>query len=142
MDEQSGFSLQNLPYGIFSTDRLQKRIGVAIGEYVVDMKMLSEEGILRHISFDTTTLQGETLNAFAALGKDIHRSVRGRLQALLSKDTELASELRDDNERRARVLVPAADVTMHLPMDIGDYTDFFVGLYHAKNVGIRPIGSF
>jgi fumarylacetoacetase len=131
---ESGFSLQNLPYGVFSTAVLDRRIGVAVGDQILDMRAMSEEGMLDDLQFDTETLLEPVLNAFASQGKDAHRRLRQRLQRLLAQDSDLPSELRDSPGRRNKVFISAAEATMHVPMSIGDYTDFFVGLYHAQNV--------
>jgi fumarylacetoacetase len=132
--DDSDFSLQNLPYGIFSTENLDRRIGVAIGDYVLDLKALAQDDIFAFLNFDSVTLEATTLNAYASLEKNVHRNVRKLLQEILSQDTPLGSVLRDHTIRRERVLVPLASAKMHMPMQIGDYTDFFVGLYHAQNV--------
>ncbi|KAJ9602219.1 hypothetical protein H2200_013339 [Cladophialophora chaetospira] len=129
--ETSDFSLQNLPYGIFSTDNSDPRIGVAIGEYVIDLKILAEEGVLGNLGSGGDTLKQSTLNAYAALGKDVHSRVRQTLQRLLEKDTQSGDALRDNQPLRDKAFVPLSNVRMHLPMVIGDYTDFFVGLHHA-----------
>jgi len=128
------FTLANLPYGVFSSNSSEHRIGTAIGEYALDLKKLAQEGIFSDIPFDPTTLESATLNNYAALGRDVHRKVRSFLQELLRVDTSHGSILRDNPERIQRVLIRLCDVTMHLPMEIGDYTDFFVGIYHAQNV--------
>lgn len=133
--EDCDFSLQNLPYGVFSIGDSEPRIGTAVGEYALDLKALAQDGVFSSISFDSTTLTHPTLNAYAGLDKKIHREIRGFLQDLLSKDTKNGHLLRDDKIRRERGLIPLSAVTMHLPMTIGDYTDFFVGLHHAQNVG-------
>ncbi|RFU31445.1 hypothetical protein B7463_g4871, partial [Scytalidium lignicola] len=140
IDNNSDFSLQNLPYGIFSTEGSGRRIGVAVGEYILDMKALVQEKLLDQCKFDTSTFEHETLNAYAAVGKDAHREVRSILQDLLSKDTSLGPTLRDNPKRREKILVPMNKAQMHLPMNIGDYTDFFVGQYHAQNCSdmLRP----
>ncbi|KAK6371289.1 hypothetical protein LTS17_009020 [Exophiala oligosperma] len=131
--EDSDFSLRNLPYGVFSTDGSKPpRIGIAIGDHVLDMSVLAADGVFDDIGFDVKTITGETtLNSYAAQGKDVHSKVRKRLQDLLEKETKLGSLLRDNQGRRARALVPMNSVKMHLPMAIGDYTDFFIGLHHA-----------
>ncbi|KAH8897752.1 Fumarylacetoacetase [Thozetella sp. PMI_491] len=134
ISQDSDFSIQNLPYGIFSFDGSDPRIGVAIGEYVLDMRALAQDQVFADLGFDTSTLKEARLNKYADLGKPVNRSVRERLQQLLKRDTEVASVLRDNPERRQKVLIPISDVQMHLPMEIGDYTDFFVGLHHAQNV--------
>ena len=135
IDNNSDFSLQNLPYGTFSTSAdPQPRIGTAIGQYVLDLKALAQDGLFSPIDFDSSTLEGQTLNEYAALDKRVHREVRKLLQDLLSADTTNGPSLRDNNARRERTLVPIEDVKMHLPMAIGNYTDFFVGLHHIENV--------
>lgn len=135
-DKGSDFSLQNLPYGIFSTENSPARIGVAIDEHVLDLGVLTEGGVFDDLDFDVTALQQLTLNAFAALGRRVQSRVRQRLQALLKEDTELADVLRDNHALRDRALIRQSSVSMHLPMAIGDYTDFFVGLHHAVTVSV------
>lgn len=134
VQDDSDFPLGNLPYGVFSTDGSNPRIGVAIGDSVLDLKVLAEEKVFADLKFDATTLAGSTLNAYASLGRGVHGEVRRRLQQLLEKDTKLGDVLRDNKSRREKALVPLSSVKMHMPMNIGDYTDFFVGLHHAENV--------
>ncbi|KAJ5611969.1 hypothetical protein N7528_009074 [Penicillium herquei] len=138
----SGFSLDVLPYGIFSTRALDARIGVAIGEYVLDMKALAQDGAFRGIEFDQSTLEAAILNPFASTGQHVHQQVRKRLQDLLAQDSSLGRELRDDQDRRERLLIRRSEVKMHLPMSIGDYTDFFVGPHHAQNFVIDKTPTF
>lgn len=132
--DTSDFSLQNLPYGVFSTNGDAARMGVAIGDWVLDLKVLAESGIFDDLKFDVATLKSSTLNAFAALEKRIHFGVRERLQQLLAKDTKLAYLLKDNKAVHDKAFYSLQDVQMHLPMDIGDYTDFFVGYHHAVTV--------
>ena len=134
LDPDSGFGLQNLPYGVFSTDKEPPRVGVRIGEFVLDLAVLESHGVLgvpgagRQPVFDHASL-----NAFMALGPDVWHAVRGHLQELLS--TEGSPALRDAETLRQRAIVPLAEVTMHLPAEIGDYTDFYSSRQHATNVG-------
>ncbi|KAK5194672.1 hypothetical protein LTR92_005916 [Exophiala xenobiotica] len=130
-EETSNFSLQNLPYGVFSIKGSKPRIGVAIGDYVLDLTVLAEEGVFDDLDFDITTLKQSTLNEYAALAKSVHSGLRHRLQKLLEKDTRSGKVLRDNQGLRDKALVPLDSAKMHLPMIIGDYTDFFVGLHHA-----------
>jgi fumarylacetoacetase len=134
----SDFSLHNLPYGIFSTDTDPvHRIGVAVGDHVLDLKRFSQTGGLDgHLDFDTSTLEQTTLNEFAALGRPVHKKVRQFLQEVLGEGTNLPFVLRDNVEQRRRCIVPLNKVQMHLPMRIGDYTDFSVGTYHIQNVSV------
>ncbi len=132
--ETSDFPLQNLPYGIFSTKDTAPRIGVAIGDWVLDLKLLAQEGVFDDLRFEVKTLQQPTLNAYAALEKRVHSEVRHRLQKLLEKDTELGNVLQDNPPIRDKAFFRLNNVQMHLPMVIGNYTDFFVGLHHAVTV--------
>jgi fumarylacetoacetase len=132
--DDSDFSLRNLPYGVFNTPGSGPRIGVAIGNCVLDLKLLAQEQVFEDLEFDVATLEEATLNAYAGLGSNVHGKVRRKLQQLLEKDTQLGHVLRDDQQRRKRCLIPLDNVTMHLPVTVGDFTDFFIGLHHAKNV--------
>jgi fumarylacetoacetase len=132
--DDSDFSLRNLPYGVFSATDSGPRIGIAIGEYVLDVKVLAQEQVFDDLDFNIATLEEPTLNAYASLGKYVHGKVRRKLQQLLEENTQLGDVLRDNQQRRKRCLIPLDSVTMHLPVVVGDYTDFFIGLHHANNV--------
>ncbi len=125
------FPIQNLPFGIFSTDgRIDPRVGVAIGDQVLDLSVLSAVGLLG--SLDRAVFAAPRLNAFIALGRPAWREARRRLQALLS-DQDPA--LRDNPALRQQALVPMAEARLHLPIDIPGYTDFYSSKEHATNVG-------
>lgn len=130
--EPSGFSLFNPPLGIFSTELLPPRFGVAIGKYVLDFKSLVIESLLAHLNIDWSQVNFATLNNYAALGRSRHRTIRKPLRKSLISDTQRGSLLRDHPQRRQCLLVLRASVTTHLPMRIGVYTDFFVGVHYAK----------
>lgn len=142
VQESSDFSLQNLPYGVFSSDKdgNDPRIGVAIGDWILDLRVLAQEGVFQDLNFDVKTLESPTLNAYAALSKTVHQGVRQRLQKLLEKDSQLGHLLKDNKKVHDRAFFPQKDAQMHLPMKIGDYTDFFVGLHHAVTVRSSQIG--
>lgn len=124
----SPFPIQNLPYGIFTPPPGgPPRAGVAIGDYVLDLAVLEADGLL-----DSDYFAAPTLNAFMAAGRPAWRATRARLQALLDQGNP---RLRDDAPLRRRALHRQADVTMHLPAAIGDYTDFYSSREHATNVG-------
>lgn len=134
-DGHPEFSLQNLPYGVFSTRAdSNHHIGVAIGSHVLDLNILAVEEVFKPLDFDASCLERATLNEFAGLGKTVHRKVRSFLQEILKSDTSSGDVLRDNPELRKAALVPLESVQMHLPMNIGDYTDFFTSPYHAQNV--------
>ncbi|GAB5553565.1 MAG: fumarylacetoacetase [Saprospiraceae bacterium] len=121
----SDFSIYNLPFGIFSTANTQPRIGVAIGDQIVDLLAVAEKGL---IQIDQQILQQRTLNAFIALGKTVTNGLRTSIQGLLST---VDSPLRDF----PNCFVPQSAAKMHLPIAIGDYTDFYSSIEHATNVG-------
>lgn len=124
------FPLQNLPLGVFSLNGGHKRIGTAIGDKVLDLGALAEDGLV-----PGQDLRLASLNTFLARGAPARQALRARLSALLGEggDANLRGKLES-------ALHDAADATMHLPCAIGDYTDFFAGINHATNTGrqFRP----
>ena len=129
----SHFPIQNLPFGIFKPAQGAARVGVAIGDFVLDLSVLEEAGHFRSAEFQgRAVFGGDALNAFLALGRPAWRKAREIIQNLLSSDT---ATLRDDSPLRARAFHPRGEVTMQLPARIGDYTDFYSSYHHAHNVG-------
>ncbi len=129
----SHFPIQNLPFGIFKPSTGAARVGVAIGEFVLDLSVLEECGHFRSAEFASAPVfSADALNAFLALGRPAWRKAREVIQQLLNAET---ATLRDDAELRARAFYPQKEVTMQLPARIGDYTDFYSSYHHAHNVG-------
>lgn len=129
-DGRTHFPLQNLPYGVFSRHGEAPRVGVAIGDRIVDLHALDQAGLLPEAVRGTF---GEpVLNRFIALGRPVWRETRRRLTELLSRDH---GTLRDDTALRDRAVVPMAGATLHLPVSIPGYTDFYSSREHATNVG-------
>ena len=129
----SHFPLENLPFGVFKPREGPARIGVALGDDVVDLTALEEAGLLKDLPPETAAAtMRDSLNEFLALGRPAWRKVREILQKLLSADT---ATLRDDTKLRDRACHRQADVTMQLPAKIGSYTDFYSSYHHAHNVG-------
>ena len=126
--QRSDFPIQNLPLGIFSEAKGRRRPGVAIGDYVLDLAaiadLLDEEW--------RGDLSQPVLNAWLSRGNDAQGELRARLSELLSDE-----RYRDDVEPQ---LIGQSEVRLHVPCLIGDYTDFYVGIHHATNVGrqFRP----
>lgn len=132
----SPFSLANVPFGIISTTADQiHRPAVAIGDYCLDLKEFAVGGGFKDVQVDASVFSSSTLNAFAALGRPVHRTVRGYLQDVFSEQTKYPQILKDNESLRKSSLLKREDVQMHLPMQIGDYTDFYAGKNHAFNVG-------
>ena len=124
----SGYDIDNLPYGVFSHDDEGPRIGVRIGEYVVDLAPIAASEMLEvaHL-FEATDL-----NPLMALGRPTWSSVRTWIVNLLTEEPE-----------RSLVepfMIPVEEVTLHLPVTVADYVDFYCSLEHASNVGkmFRP----
>jgi fumarylacetoacetase len=133
----SDFPIQNLPYGVFSSkDGLAPRIGVAIGNYVLDLWELAQDGRLD--VGDIGVFAASVLNPFMALGPKVWSKTRARISELLRHDHP---ELRDNDALRRRALVPMADVKLHLPIAVAGYTDFYSSKEHATNVGVMFRGK-
>ncbi|XP_064645607.1 fumarylacetoacetase-like isoform X2 [Lineus longissimus] len=127
------FPIQNLPYGVFSTaENPTHRIGVAIGDQVLDLSVVQHLFNGKLMMHHYSVLGEPTLNKFMGLGFDAWHETRETIQHLLScKD----KGLRNNYELYEKAFVPMSQVTMHLPADIGDYTDFYSSREHATNVG-------
>lgn len=131
---ESHFSLHNLPYGAFTPPgETAVRIGVAAGSYVLDLSVLEQRGFFQQLwsSADRVFAQ-PTLNPFMAQGPAAWQAVRQTVQTLLLASTPT---LRDDARLRDSALIPRQQASLHLPIAIGDYTDFYASKEHASNVG-------
>jgi fumarylacetoacetase len=123
------FPIQNLPFGIFSSpNNATPRGSTRIGSYVIDLQLLETKGLLP----TTDLFRWPTLNDFLVAGPATWRSVRAALQELLD---ERNPRLRDDRLLRQLAFLPLDQVKLHLPVAIGDYTDFYSSKQHASNVG-------
>jgi fumarylacetoacetase len=117
----SDFSIHNLPFGVFEAQGRGPRIGVAIGDKIVDLARMAELGHFSDLSIpDLSVFSRRSLNAFIALGKPYWRAVRGRVSQSLNDP---------------RVLIDQSAVNMLLPVEVGDYVDFYSSEEHATNVG-------
>ncbi len=137
--EDDAFGLDNLPYGVFSTQGTDPRVGVRVGEWVLDA------GAVARIGRDavgvgdgpdlTAAWERPSLNAFLELGRPAWTVARSWLQEVLTDPVH--------EERTRPHLVPVGDVVMHLPIEVADYVDFYCSLDHATNVGriFRPDGD-
>lgn len=137
---RSHFSLANIPFGIISTAANPRpRVAVAVGDYVLDLERLAQgRGFSQCTALEKShhsVFSDPSLNRFASLGRSVHSGVRKYIQDLLKTDTPFGAQLRDDSALRKEVLVPRDQVSNHIPMTIGDYTDFFAGRNHAQTIG-------
>jgi fumarylacetoacetase len=126
--DHSDFSIHNLPFGIFSTPDRTPRVGVAIGEHIIDLAELSQSGLWDNLA-PAAVFEQNTLNAFIRLGKKTTNAVRLKVQELLCDPESPLKSVMD------RFFVAQSAATMHLPVEIGDYTDFYSSIEHATNVG-------
>lgn len=131
--EGSDFPIQNLPFGVFKTDSLEPRVGVAIGNSVLDLKTLHVLGYFKNQPFEITDLSGPYLNTIIVHGKRAVRDFRNRISDLLRHDNP---ELRDRAHHVSQVLIPMDQVEMLMPVFVRDYTDFYSSRDHATNVGV------
>ena len=132
VDANSDFPIQNLPFGIFKTQSSSPRIGVAIGNQVLDLAILNKLGFLDNLKIDNSVFTNQYLNDFIALGKQTTGAVRERISSLLNAGN---AELRDNKEAQAKVLHYQSNVQMLMPVKVGDYTDFYSSIDHATNIG-------
>lgn len=127
----SDFPIQNLPFGIFKTRYLSPVAGVAIGDYVLDLVYLHENGYLDGIGLPPGIFNQRYLNDFLAMGRKKAREVRDRISELLRDDND---ELKG-NPVREIALIPMSEVQMLMPIRVPNYTDFYSSEEHATNVG-------
>ncbi|WP_313440093.1 fumarylacetoacetase [Novosphingobium sp.] len=126
----SDFPIQNLPFGLFSPAGQAARVGVAIGDMILDLEGCHAANLLESVSLPP--FHGDGVNALLAMPQDAKRALRRRLSRLLADEAQ--------RDAVSPHLHAAADCTLHVPARIGDYTDFYVGIHHANNVGrqFRP----
>ncbi|KAM0344765.1 hypothetical protein ACHAPU_007138 [Fusarium lateritium] len=137
--EDSHFSIANIPFGIISTSsNSTPRPAIAIGDHVLDLGAFAKgdgfspaSDLHQHLD----VFSQPSLNAFAALGRPVHRAVRSYIQSVFAKDTTHPEVLKDNQKLQDAALLKRADVKNHLPMAIGDYTDFYAGKNHAYTIG-------
>ncbi len=136
----SHFPIQNLPFGVFRPRGQEKsRLGVAIGEFILDLKVLEHDGLLADPAFgDGHLFCRASLNPLLALGRPAWSAARARISELLRADNPT---LRDNADLRTRALHRQSDVELLLPVEIGDYTDFYSSKEHATNVGTMFRGA-
>ncbi|WP_437397510.1 fumarylacetoacetase [Flagellimonas lutimaris] len=123
--ENSDFSIHNLPFGIFSTEGRSPRIGIAVGDHILDLAAVAELDVF---DFNTAVLEKDTLNDFISLGKELTKRVRRNIQYWLQDDSSVLAG-------KAELFVKQSEAQMHMPVYVGDYTDFYSSIEHATNVG-------
>jgi fumarylacetoacetase len=130
----SHFPLENLPYGVFAPKSGgEPRIGTVIGNCVLDLSVLEEEGLFdRTLLVEENVFSQRSLNRFMSMGRHVWKEVRYTLQNMFSESN---SEMKDNKALIDSVLYGMDEVNMYMPVEIGDYTDFYSSREHATNVG-------
>ena len=128
----SDFPIQNLPFGIFKTATQSPRVGIAIGEQILDLYAIAEAGLLNTPSFNKDVLNKNILNDFIALGKGVTNAVRERVSDLLNIENK---ELQSNEALISKALVNQSEAQMLRPVYVPNYTDFYSSREHATNVG-------
>lgn len=132
------FPLQNLPFGVFSRPGGQPQGGVAIGDRILDLHAAIQAGLFSGDAIEPAEAASQSsLNDFFTLGAPARRALRSALLALLDEDSPHKAAM---GAQGGSLLVPMTTCRLHLPARVGDYTDFYVGIHHARNVGtlFRP----
>ena len=132
VSKDSDFPIQNIPFGVFLTRDDIITIGTRIGDFAIDLGALHQLGYFKDILLTDDIFLQDTLNDFIADGRITWRLVRNRIAEIFD---EKNSELRDNAEHRTHIIFAMDEVEMQLPVDIGDYTDFYASKEHATNVG-------
>ncbi len=132
VNKGSDFPIQNLPLGTFKTEQLNPRVGMRIGDFVIDMKSLHVLGYLDNLPFSAAAFDSDSLNLLMKKGKLACRRLRNRISDLMEKDN---TELQNNEHHVNQVLIPIEQAEMLMPVEIGDYTDFYSSKEHATNVG-------
>ncbi|WP_461071124.1 fumarylacetoacetase [Spirosoma horti] len=121
-------------YGIFSYDTSTPRVGFKHKDHVLDLEVVGLLGYFDSLGIDPGVFTRPVLNEFIALGRSAHQAIKQRLRELLDNEASALADVHD------QVFIHESRVHMHLPVRIGDYTDFYAGIHHAENVGrmFRP----
>ena len=126
--ENSDFSIHNIPFGIFFSEKIGARVGVSIGDKILDLVKAFDLGIFQNFSFDRNVFDNNYLNDFISLGKLTTSSVRLHIQSELCNKKSILRKNED-------AFIDKETIKMQLPVLIRDYTDFYSSIEHATNVG-------
>jgi fumarylacetoacetase len=132
IDSNSDFSILNIPFGIIKNQTLSPRAASRIGDYAIDLLALYNTGLLSELNFSVEDFDSGSLNRIMKKGKLATRNLRNRLIELFSSNNQ---ELQGKNEWVNQVVIPVSSIENAMPVEIGDYTDFYSSIEHATNVG-------
>ena len=134
----SDFPIQNLPFGIVKTNQLSPRVATRIGDFAVDLKTLFVLGYMENMPFELADFDTDSLNPMMRRGKKAVRDLRNRISKLFDINY---IDLQKNEHHSQQVLIAMEQVIMCMPVQIGDYTDFYSSREHATNVGIMLRGA-
>jgi len=134
----SDFPIQNIPFGVFLTSNDIVTIGTRIGDYAIDLGAMHQLDYFKGIELTDDIFLQDTLNDFISSGRKTWRLVRNRIAEVFDENN---ADLRDNKEHRKEILFDMDDVEMQLPVEVGDYTDFYSSKEHATNVGTMFRGA-
>ena len=132
VNEASDFPIQNIPFGIFLRPDDVITAGTRIGNYAIDLAVLHHLGYFKGIDLDRDVFTQDTLNDFISLGQKTWRLVRNRISDIF---LEANTQLQNNSKDREKAIFAISDVEMQMPVQVGDYTDFYSSREHATNVG-------
>jgi len=131
--ETSDFPIQNIPFGVIRKKNGKVRCATRIGNYAIDLYALAKFGYLDGLGISKLKVfKKESLNDFIVLGKPVWSAVRKRISDLFEKEN---AHIRDNAEEKSKILIPMEEIQMLMPVEVGDYTDFYSSIEHATNVG-------
>ena len=133
VSKDSDFPIQNIPFGIFKTHTTGPTVGSRIGNTVINLAKVTNQGYFDGLKLpDKTVFQKSRLNEFIGLGKSVTNAVRDRIAEIFDDEN---TDAKNDKKLISQALHDADDVEMRMPVEVGDYTDFYSSEEHARNVG-------
>jgi fumarylacetoacetase len=132
IDSNSDFPIQNIPFGVFLTKENVVTVGTRIGDFAIDLGALQQLNYFEGIELTDTVFLQDTLNEFISDGKKTWRLVRNRIADIFDAENP---KLRDNPEQKHCIIYKIDEVEMQMPVNVGDYTDFYSSKEHATNVG-------
>jgi len=132
ISKDSDFPIQNIPFGVFLTKDNVMTIGARIGDYAIDLSALHQLGYFKDIELTDDVFLQDRLNEFIAHGRGTARKVRNRIADLFDIENK---KLQNKKKHQNQIIYDIDDVEVHLPVNVGDYTDFYSSKEHATNVG-------
>jgi fumarylacetoacetase len=132
LDNDTDFTLYNFPFGVFQIEHQKPRLASILGNFIIDLAAMNALGFFHELKIDEGVFENYYLNDFIALGKPVTNKVRSILIETFSNEN---SGLAVNQEYQKLILKDVADVTMLMPVKVGNYTDFYSSIQHATNVG-------